>query len=169
MGPGVSIILSRSPTHSDVTALDEIARSLGSTNESAADFHVESTLPIGGTTLADEGGRPFVAGFEDLQYEESEVAAIIQEFGFAPVSVIGVGAMCNAEVDHRILGELAAHLAGRFEGLVGFNGLLGVARVRSGKLADVPYEVDGRLLSSNVGDWEFLRGWLNDPAFHMIK
>lgn len=169
MGPGVSIILSRSPTDSDVAALDEIARSLGTANESAADFHVETTVPIGGTTSAGEGGRPFVAGFEDLQYDGSEIEAIIQEFGFVSVSLIGVGAMCNAEVDHRILGELAAHLAERFEGLVGFNGLLGVDRVRSGKLSDLPYEVDGRRLTSNVGDLEFLLGWLSDPAFHMIK
>ncbi|HKR62924.1 MAG TPA: DUF6368 family protein [Thermoanaerobaculia bacterium] len=169
MGPSITILLPYEPDASDFAALDDLAKTLGSSNTSAADFHVETTIPIGGTVEAGEGGRPLVAGFEDPLFEEGEGESLQSSFGFVPAAIISVGAMCNDRVDHRVLGELAVYLAQHFGGIIGFNGALGVARVVHGKLAEIRYEVEGRRLFAHVGDVAFMHGWLRDPAFHLVK
>lgn len=169
MGPSVQILLPYSPSDDDVAALDEFARLLGESNKSAADFQVQTTVPLGGATQAGEGGRPFVAGFEDPLLEEGCAEALDEAFGFVPISVIGVGAMCNDQLDHRILGELSIYLARHFGGLVDFTGLLPVTEPQTGKLVRIPYAVDGRQLFYHVGDVTFMSEWLRHPAFHMVK
>jgi hypothetical protein len=168
-GPDVSILLPYSPDHSDIASLGEMAKSLGSPNNSASDFHVETTLPIGGRTIASEGGRPFVASFGMPMFQPGEAQSINANFGFVPISLVSVGAMCSREIDHRVLGEVAAHLAKHFGGIIDFHGVLDVSAEHRGKLAWIPYDVSGRTAFSHVGDLEFMRDWLSSPRFHMIK
>jgi len=174
MGPTVSILLPYSPDEQDRAGLEDFVRTLDQNARSSDDFHVVTTLPVGGSTstTAEGGGRPFSVRFSDPgEAEEEESLRQIQNaFSFWPVAEIQVAAGSNAEIDHRILGELAAFLAKHFGGIVNFGGELDTPHTNSGQLLRVRYvTASGGGAVFHVGDLTFLKEWLRDSRFHMCK
>lgn len=131
-----------------------------------------------------------------LTLEEMESQAIIQGFGFLPEQEIQLDAYCNGPQDHRILGLLALALAERFNGIIDFGGVLFPPLTKSQdaivwdanakwedaepfsrKLIDsmpgvaiaVPYTTVSRTWVYHIADTTFMRAWLAQPHFHMIK
>lgn len=129
-----------------------------------------------------------------LALEAMESQAIIQGFGFLPEQEIQLDAYCNGPQDHRILGLLALAIAERFDGIIDFGGVLFPpltdgpydfiwgpkwedAEPFSRKLIDsmpgvaiaVPYTTVSRTWVYHVADTTFMRAWLAQPHFHMIK
>ncbi|MFN7921366.1 MAG: DUF6368 family protein [Bryobacteraceae bacterium] len=159
------------------------------------DFHVTDTRTVGGTFRGES--RPFVLTSESPDPDVHDLARIREEFGFEPASRLLVIAMCNGREDHQILAELALYFARTHSGVIDLCGALmpprwlndprrlrgcGVewAEVRAefeswapqfpGKIAGLPYEtVNGKLWVSHVVDRTFLKAWLQDPGFYMIK
>ena len=71
--------------------------------------------------------RPFVVVFgpeypEDL--DELLREGLSAPLGWTPREVLTVAAMCNQDVDHRLLGELCLRLATQLGGIVSFGGSL---------------------------------------------
>ena len=79
--------------------------------------------------------------------------------------------MCNQEIDHRILGELTLYLAGELDGLIDFGGQLPVQSDQvKGNSWEIPYERAGGMTAVyQVADVDFMKDWLNNKNFRMIK
>jgi hypothetical protein len=174
MGPTCSILLPYSPDEHERVELEAVVKSLDPSALSAEDFHVETTLPIAGTSTSREGGRPFSVRFAEsveAEAEEEESLRQIEDgFSFWPIAEIQAAAGCNEGIDHRILGELAAFLSNHFGGIINFGGQLGVDHADAGKLQSVRYApASGGQAIFHVGDLAFLKQWLNHPRFHMCK
>lgn len=118
-----------------------------------------------------------------------------QELGFPgldrpPADQLTLLASCNGRYAHLLLGRLALFLAGCFDALIDFGGLLGcrydtsdrdeaacLAQSRAlvaslpGRVREMPYVTygEGGCGYSHVGDREFLAAWLDHPDFRMIK
>lgn len=103
--------------------------------------------------------------------EIDDAGAIVRDLGMRPTSQIEIYAFCKARVDHRILGEIALHLAMNAPGsVISFGGDLSPHRSVGGKLLSIPYETVGSAYAvASYGDCEFLRSWLRQPCFFMIK
>ncbi len=125
-GPTSSILLR--------TTLDEIQKGqiynildkISSARE-GNDFWVNDTSKINGTSKAK--GQPFGVSFNEINndyydYEEFELMQIEEFAGFAPKFDLGFFAMCNREIDHRILGELTYFFAKEFNGIIDFDGAI---------------------------------------------
>ena len=54
--------------------------------------------------------------------EGGDMAQWVAQVGYFPEQEIGLAAMCNRPIDHRILGHLALRLAERFEGIIDLGG-----------------------------------------------
>jgi hypothetical protein len=119
-------------------------------------------------------GRPFIVIFgpeyegELDDYVADGLADII---GWTPKDTLGFAAMCNRQVDHRVLGELCLRFAQLLDGLVDFDGELPASATHGpATLFAVPYEAEnGRRCRYHVGNAEFLEWWLKQPDFRMIK
>jgi hypothetical protein len=169
MGPTAGVLLRFEPNETHVRILEDAVNAVASANASIDDFHVEDTFSLGGIIETSNDPRPFGTAFDSPLLEESELSAFNAAFGFAPVSELSIWAMCNDQVDHRVLGEMTAYFAERFDGIVAFGGVLNSGAPESGQLVRLPYEVDGRQLFSHAADATFMRYWLASPDFHMIK
>jgi hypothetical protein len=94
-----------------------------------------------------------------------------------PACELFVSIFCNRPRDQKLLAWLCAELAARFDGMVDLGGPLPLpdrsewARTGlAGAVVDVPPEVDtGPWSHAYVVDAAFLRGWIHQPNFHMIK
>ena len=157
-------------------------------------FWACDTRPVGGGYAGE--GRPFAveAGLQP-DWEPAQLAAVAAEFGFEPRDELTAIAFCNGSEDHRVLGELCAHLAERFGGVVSFGGALWpdlppdagidlwdtdwrqiephfrrtVAGL-PGRVVGLRYEPrPGREWAVHVADAAFLRAWLTHPRFRMVK
>ncbi len=163
MGPTVSILLPYSLDEHERADLEAVVKSLDPSASSTKDFHVGTTLSIGGSAISGEGARPFsIRLAEPVETEEEESLRQIQDaFSFWPIAEIQAAAGCNREIDHRILGELAAFLAKHFGGIIDFGGQLDTDCAESGKLLPVRYALAaGGQTSFHVGDLAFLKQWL---------
>ncbi len=97
--------------------------------------------------------------------------------GWMPASDLSVSIFCNDKRDHKTLAWLCSELADRFDGLVDLGGTLPIPDRKdwdslglSGSVVSMRYEIDNdRWGHSQVVDSEFLRGWIRQPGFHMIK
>ncbi len=170
MGPTVGILI-REPASAMQDFLEAIAHALDPDAGKGQDIRVTSTRSIGGVTDS-EAGRPFNMSCIDIgsEHEEAELKAIEAAFGFRPEAEIQVCAFCNRDVDHRMLGEIASHIARKLDALVDFGGHLGVSGSGRGRLAEIAYVIDPTTTGLyQVGDPAFMQAWLDDPAFHMVK
>jgi hypothetical protein len=103
-----------------------------------------------------------------------------------PAAELILLATCNSQEDHLLLGHLALFLAGRFNALIDFGGMLGdgcradaaasLAGSRAlvaslpGRVWEMPYATTEESCQyTHVGDREFLAAWLRHPGFRMIK
>jgi hypothetical protein len=110
---------------------------------------------IGGATYLDEP-RPFGLALGDVVLDGLELRCAEVALNFCVGHVVHVFAYANADVDHRILGELALFLARELEGYVDFGGSLGVASAGRGKLLAIPYADSAVGETFHVSDAEFI-------------
>jgi hypothetical protein len=81
-----------------------------------------------------------------LLYErdEDEVGQWITQVGFFPNQEIGLAAMCNSSINHRVLGHMALCLAERYDGIIDLNGAwyppMDVARLRQWDQPKPPWQ-----------------------------
>ena len=128
------------------------------------------------------------------EHEDADVAQWVAQVGFFPDQVIGFAAMCNAPINHRILGHLALHLAERYDGIFDLNGAWyppmdldwlpesdpAMYWTKAGQQPYV-YSGPGRIYElhyvtgrgphwyANLADIEAFRARLQDPDFSLIK
>jgi len=173
-GPTSSIIFKSPPSESMWFEIMNMLQKI-SDKIDGDDFWVTSTKPIDGTVIAN--GQPFgieknVIGSDYYDYSDEEIKTIQNLVGFAPKYELGIYAMCNGQVDHRILGELTFHIAKCFHGIVDFNGKLDKDVIKGipGKIWDISYEISGGIDANyHICDIEFMKNWLENENFRMIK
>ena len=80
-------------------------------------------------------------------------------------------AMCNRDIDHKILDELTLYIADKFDGLIDFGGQISVQSGEiMGKTWEIPYETaSGMTAFYNVADVDFMKDWIGNKNFRMIK
>lgn len=148
-----------------------------------------------GVDLSEVGGLPFIVSYEQLPSWEYENLKIVeQKVGFRASYMIQLDACCKDEFSHRLLGLFTLECCERFHGLIDFDGALfppitpdspdiwdldwrDAERYSReyfdklpGTLITVSYEVsEERDWFYYVADAAFMRAWLADPNFHMIK
>jgi len=84
---------------------------------------------------------------------------------------------CNQPQDHKLLAWLCIELAETFKGMIDLGGPLpisggenaGRGKIPGTVLAEFYFIDEGRVGISHIVSPEFLRFWLNQPQFHMIK
>jgi hypothetical protein len=173
-GPTSAVLFETIPTEQIWGEIENVIHKISNKVE-GNDFWVISTEFINGT-IKKTDGRPF--GIEkhkiDADYynfSEEEILMIKNYVGFNPKFNLGIYAMCNSEIDHKILGELTLYLAENYDGLIDFGGqLTNQPNELKGEIWEIPYETSGGMMNVyNVADAEFLRNWLNNENFSMIK
>ncbi|WP_404614698.1 DUF6368 family protein [Rhodanobacter hydrolyticus] len=129
-------------------------------------FVVRDTRTVGGSYEGD--GRPFIWFVEPKS--SAEMSLIGDVCGFLPAQNIGLGAMCNQAIDHRILGDLALWIAERLAGVVDLGGTLPVPHDSPGRVLSVPYDTEAGWQSEYVVmDSTAFRSWLSHSSFAMVK
>ena len=126
-GPTSSILFESIPTKQTLGEIDNVIKKI-SDQVDGNDFWVVSTKSINGTVVSLQG-RPFgiekhIIDSNYYEYTEEEISMIRKCIGFNPKYDLGIYAMCNQEIDHKILGEITLYFAEKFNGLVDFGGQL---------------------------------------------
>ena len=173
-GPTSSILLDTIPNEHIWGEIENIIRNISDKVE-GNDFWVTSTESINGS-VKNTDGRPF--GIEKhkidsnyYNYSEEEISMIKDYVGFNPKFDLGLYAMCNREIDHKILGELTLYIADKFKGLIDFGGQISILLDEiTGEIWEIPYETAGGMTAVyNVADVNFMKNWLSNKNFRMIK
>lgn len=203
MGPSASIVLAREPTDIDRAAVEDLIHRLGElapSGNDGPDVFISTTEPIAGNYSGE--GRPFwlnwVVGEEYSGEDEDHPtwrAEVQERFGLTPIARLTVSAGLNRPEDHRVLGDLALHLARHFAALIDFHGALIPSTIRShfdrlqerswpefaeairsyfsampGRILDIEYRTaNDRRWAFHVADHDFMAAWLRHDDFHMIK
>ena len=127
----------------------------------------------------------------DPAEEEEDREQVIALLGYYPPQGLQIDAFCNGKIDHLVLGHLILSLAERYEGIIDFHGQIApplslddylnpspeVLQDISAYVQALPgkvyerYYTTGRMTPyvSHMVDTTFMRGWLQNPRFHMIK
>jgi hypothetical protein len=101
------------------------------------------------------------------QLSEEDVSGLI---GWQPKDQVIFAAMCNDEVDHRVLADLCIDVGYLLDGVVDFGGWLGDdITPKIGQIWTSPYASASGPAFSHLGTPEFLEWWLEQPAFRMVK
>jgi len=147
----------------------------GAVFEGNDDFHVE------GQPFLVSFGEAFPGAYEDLAHGLPSV------LGWSPQDEISLAAMCNGDVDHRLLAELCLRLVRAFDGIVSFGGQLAIGPSLSGANHVPPVRtenalgvrgllfatsyltVNGDYATAHFGDGDLLEAWLQHPRFRMVK
>ena len=125
-GPTSSILLQNIPDEIQKGRIYNVLSEISSSRE-GNDFWVNDTSKIDGTSKTK--GQPFGISFDEINekyyaYDEFELMQIEEFADFMPKFDIGFFAMCNGEIDHRILGELTYFFAKEFDGIIDFDGAI---------------------------------------------
>lgn len=171
-GPTSSILLENIPSELMWGKIEDIVQKISDKVDGSA-FWVIDTGLINGKVSTTEG-RPFTIKrhpIDTLYYSEEEILMLKDYVGFNPVFGLVVSAMCNREIDHKILGELTLYLAEEFNGLINFGGhLITQTDKMQGKMWEIPYETSGGMMAVySIANVDFMRAWLNNKNFRMIK
>ncbi|MFJ5831419.1 DUF6368 family protein [Streptomyces sp. NPDC093089] len=142
--------------HPGGTAADEELRALAGFDPRREDRRRPFLVYLMGPGVGDEG--IFLA--EHADEPEVEVA-----LGFAPTHAVNVSACCNRPIDHVATALLTAAVMDVIGGVAKVELLDGQAAVVGG-LPGVLGIVDDWLV---LGTSEFLRAWVDHPAFRLVK
>lgn len=113
----------------------------------------------------------------DSCYAPADWVRISYALGWMPTCELSVGIECSRPKHHKVLGWLCAELATRFDGMIDLGGTLPLPNRDqwgsvglAGKVVETVYDLEhGRTAAVHIVDAEFLRFWLLQPQFHMIK
>ena len=116
-------------------------------------------------------GHPFswTQGEEyDGEFSECDYSTTL---GWRTKDQIILIAMCNQSEDHAILADLCIKVSEQIGGLIDFGGILQLSdRAVSGCLHRIEFESShGGTGYCHIGDIEFLKGWISQPEFRMVK
>jgi hypothetical protein len=130
-GPGALVVLGREPNAEDRLGIEKLLESMGTrppSEETWPAVWIVSTKTIGGSY---EGkGLPFglewISGDGHAEQEDFPTYRddVCRKFGLRPSAFLSLTAGCNGKEDHRVLGELALHLAHTLGGVIDFGGAL---------------------------------------------
>ena len=177
-GPCATVFIAKNAAADAESVVRQIIEAVSEAVE-GEDFWVASTIPIGGVFAGT--GRPFFWTLEFVDRSDPESATSPEEFdqiegfaGFAPEVEIGFCAMCNADEDHRILGEIVLACAERLAGAIDFDGELprlsdDERRQIGGRSTRVEVKENDRTMGSIIGNADFLKAWLSHGHFRMVK
>ena len=173
-GPIASVLFETFPSEWTWAEIVNLVQTISGKVE-GDEFWVITTKWIKGTVERIDG-RPFGMDRHKIDsnnndYSKEEVLTMQKSIGFDPKFFLSIYAMCNEAIDHKILGELTHYLAKRYNGLIDFKGKLpSLTLPRNGNLWDIPYQVsEDRRAVYQIGDVDFLWGWLQNENFRMIK
>lgn len=188
MGPEVAILLPRLLSPAQKKSIDDVLDSLCSHREHGDSYWFCTTSAIGGDY--DGEGVPFLVDFDYLPaVAPNELEAIRRVFGFLPEQGIAIAACEEGATSERILGRLALYLAETHGGSsISFCGALRLPvpaqfepRFRpvgfEAYCQNVVIDMPGRLIAvrsipdvvTHFADVDFLRAWVEHPAFHMAR
>ena len=116
-------------------------------------------------------GHPFIwsHGEEyDGEFSECDYSTAV---GWRPKDQILLIAMCNQPEDHVILADLCIKISEKIGGLIDFGGTLQLSGSEtSGRLHRIGFDSShGGTGYCHIGDIEFLKGWISQPEFRMVK
>ena len=132
-------------------------------------------------------GRPFIVSLGPRSAWELAELDLSQLLGWIPEDRVGFAAMCNDAEDHRLLARLSLDLAAEADGIVDFGGALSIGPHLEGASPAAPMRISkpegldgvlfatsyktiwGSFATAHFGDVAFVRAWLGDPRFHMVK
>lgn len=136
--------------------------------------YIKDTRPFGGTYNGEP--RPFVGSIDEFsgrpetlysEYSEAEVTAVEATTERSFSHAIVLAATCNQSMDHRILGEVSAAIAERYDGIVNFDSLS--APLSELGLLKSEWIEDGLEYWIVLGSTASARKWLAHERFHMLK
>jgi len=134
--------------------------------------------------------HPFFFAFgEDYPglLEELDDTGLAALLGWRPQGILTFAAMCNGDRDHELLAELCIRFAEQLDGLIDFDGQLCIGPDLGGTSPCPPRRIDapeglpgvlyavayqtarGRYATSHYSDVAFLRAFLHDSRFRMVK
>jgi hypothetical protein len=134
--------------------------------------------------------RPFILRLGPRSTEEligGDANDLRQVLGWTPEDAVSFAAMCNDREDHRLLARLCVELAEEAGGVIDFDGALSIGPRLNGASPAKPVRVSnpegldgvlwatayktvsGSFATAHYGDVAFVRAWLADPRFHMVK
>lgn len=113
----------------------------------------------------------------DSCFSPADWACISQALGWMPACELSVWISCNRPWDYKILGWFSAELATRLDGMIDLGGTLPLPDRAdwsrfglAGRVVVASYFIDAnRSGSVHLVDPGFLRTWMLQPQFHMIK
>lgn len=135
-------------------------------------------------------GRPFFVMFkEDYPGALDDLAkeGLPMVLGWTPIGVLGFAAMCNDDLDHRLLAALCLRFAKNLDGLIDFGGTVAAGPNVSASSAAPPARIErpqgllgvlfattymtheGLYATCHYADVVFMESWLDDPRFRMVK
>jgi len=163
-GPGCSVLLLSPCSAQDL--IEELVGITGNTTHEHG-YQINNTYPIGGTYKGD--GRPYV--WDQESRDPVELALIAEAFGETPQQEVHLAAMCNADIDHQILAEMALWIADKASGWVDLGGCVDLPRTAlTGRIVRIPYETAaGPWAEYMVMDRVAFRAWVSCPMFRMVK
>lgn len=105
---------------------------------------------------------------DDLkEYDENGTSKILH---WSPRDIAYLSALCDAQRDHLILGEICYFIAERYGGWIDFHGKLPLPDFTfPGALHLIHDPAGGPVLSFHIGDAKFLKAWIKSDRFKMIK
>lgn len=196
-GASSSVLLKRFLSSDEQELLKAKIKEISS-QVSGDNFWISNTLPIGGAGRT-ERIIPASLNICDVKlggtYEPSELEIIKRELGYLPRQELGIDVFINGDAAHRVLGELSLFLADQFDGFIDFCGFIVPEKSRKfgkgnfenswedvrsdaerwassvpGIVFAVPYVVsEERNWAYHISDIEFMKWWLQQPDFHMVK
>lgn len=92
-------------------------------------------------------GRPFFLSFGedyDGEFDDLGEECLADVLGWRPHGAVGFAAMCNSDIDHRLLAQLCIRFAQLLGGVIDFGGELPVGPTLSGATMQIPCASRGR-------------------------
>lgn len=117
--------------------------------------------------------RPFIIDYTRRHNEFPDYIenGFVELTGWEPGDMISLCAMCNDQVDHKILADLCINILTILEGVIDFGGPLDID---DNNIAGILYKLSyrtvyGTISWSHIGDISFLKHWKDCQNFKMIK
>ncbi len=168
-GPVCSVLLEYIPDVTLIyTLIDLIAE-----NRQGNDFSINTQLVFPDTLQQKSFGVELSEITPDYyEYSQDEIAQIKAITGFDPKFDVSLYAMSNDNESHKILGMLCLKIAEATNGIIDFGGQLNnlPKTLPNGKLFSIPYHTAvNDVAQYHIGDAEFLKFWLSQENFRLVK
>jgi hypothetical protein len=189
MGPGCSILLEKPLDSLQVKLLNDYITDIGDNFQGferdevngfrSWDFSVKLTKIIPregrekGCVFSIHVWSGLIAeAYGDYETEEKVLMQMDKQIGFRPHGHIQLNAGCNGDIDHFLLGQMAFYILENLGGFIDFGGVLLDRKdnpIYEGKLFDIWYEIPHGKYYYQIADKDFLKNFIKDDNFRLIK